>query len=39
MLTNVHHQITTSEVLLPLERFWHYLLDLPFMIQNAAVSF
>jgi hypothetical protein len=24
MLANVHHQITTSEVLPPLDRFWYY---------------
>jgi hypothetical protein len=39
MLTNIHHQIGTSEVLPPLERFWYYLLYLPFGIQNAAASF
>ena len=39
MLANVHHQITTGEVLLPPNRFWYYLLDLPFGIQNAAASF
>ena len=39
MLANVHHQITTDEVLLLPKRFWYYLLDLPFDIQNAAVAF
>ena len=32
MLANVHHQIATSEVLLPPDCFWYYLLDLPFGI-------
>jgi hypothetical protein len=36
--TNVHHQIT-SEVLSPPDRFWYYLLNLPFGIQNATTSF
>jgi hypothetical protein len=39
MLASVHHQISTSEVLSPPERFWYYLPDLPYGIQNAAVSF
>ena len=39
MLTNVHHQITTSEVLSPPDCFWYYLLALPFGIQDAAASF
>jgi hypothetical protein len=40
MLANIHHQIATSEVLPPPDRFyWYYLLDLPFGIQNAAASF
>jgi hypothetical protein len=39
MLANVHHQITTSKVLLSLGHFWYYLVDLPFRIQNAAMSF
>ena len=39
MLANVHHQIVTCEVLLPPDRFWYYLPDLPFGIQNAAASF
>jgi hypothetical protein len=39
MLTNIHHQIATGEVLPPLERFWYYLPDLPFGIQNASASF
>jgi hypothetical protein len=39
MLANVHHQITTGEVLPPPNRFWHYLPDLPFGIQNVVSSF
>jgi hypothetical protein len=39
MLANVHHQIATGEVLPPPDRFWHYLPDLPFGIQNVAASF
>jgi hypothetical protein len=39
MLANIHHQIATSEELPPLDRFWYHLLDLPFGIKNAAVSF
>jgi hypothetical protein len=39
MLANVHHQITTSEVLQPPDHFWNYLLDLPFKIQNAVAFF
>jgi hypothetical protein len=39
MLAKVHHQIATSEVLSRSDRFWYYLLDLPFGIQNAAASF
>jgi hypothetical protein len=39
MLANVCQQITTGEVLLPPDCFWYYLPDLPFGIQNAAVSF
>ena len=39
MLANVHHQITTGEVLPPPDRYWYNLLDLPFRIQNAAASF
>jgi hypothetical protein len=39
MLANVHHQITTGEVLPLPDRFWYYLLDLLFGIQNMAVSF
>ena len=30
MLDNVHHQITTGEVLPLPDCFWYYLLDLPF---------
>jgi hypothetical protein len=30
MLANVHHQITTDEVLSSPDHFWYYLLDLPF---------
>jgi hypothetical protein len=32
MLANVHHQITTSEVLPLPDRFWYYLPDLSFGI-------
>ena len=32
MLTNVHHQITTDEVLSSPNHFWYYLPDLPFGI-------
>ena len=39
MLANIHHQITTDEVLLPPDHFWYYLMDLPFRIQNMAASF
>ena len=39
MLANVHHQIATGEVLPTPDRFWYYLLDLPFGILNVAVSF
>jgi hypothetical protein len=39
MLANVHHQIATGEVLPPPNRFWYYLRDLPFRIQNMAASF
>jgi hypothetical protein len=39
MLVNVHHQIDTDEVLPPPNRFWYYLPDLPFGIQNATMSF
>jgi hypothetical protein len=39
MLANVHHQITTNEVLLLPYHFWYYLPNLPFEIQNAAASF
>ena len=39
MLANVHHQITTGDVLSPPNRFWYYLPNLPFEIQNVAVSF
>jgi hypothetical protein len=39
MWANIHHQMATGEVLLPLDRFWYYLLDLPFGIQNAVASF
>ena len=39
MLTSIHHQIATGEVLPPPDRFWYYLQDLPFGIQNTAVSF
>jgi hypothetical protein len=39
MLTNVHHQIATGEVLPLPDRFWYYLSDLPFGVQNAMASF
>ena len=39
MLANVHHQITTGEVLPPPDHFRYYLPDLPFRIQNEAASF
>ena len=39
ILANVHHQIATGEVLPPPDRFWYYLSDLSFGIQNAAASF
>ena len=39
MLANVHHQIATGEVLPPPDRFWYYLLVLPFGIQHTAASF
>ena len=39
MLANVHHQVTTREVLLLPNHFWYYLQDLPFRIQNMVVSF
>jgi hypothetical protein len=39
MLANVHHQIATGEVFSPPDRFWYYLSDLPFGIQNAVASF
>ena len=39
MLANIHHQITTGEVLPPPDRFWYYLPNLPFGIQNVAASF
>jgi hypothetical protein len=39
VLANVHHQIATSEVLLPPNRFWYYLPDPLFEIQNVTVSF
>jgi hypothetical protein len=38
MLANVHHQITIGEVLPLPNRFWYYLLDLPFGIQNTMLS-
>ena len=38
MLANVHHQITTGEVLQLPDHFWNYLLDLHFGIQNAKLS-
>jgi hypothetical protein len=39
MLADIHHQITTGEVLPPPDHFWYYLPDLPFGIQNVATSF
>ena len=39
MLANVHHLITTSEVVPPPDLFWYYLPNLSFRIQNAVVSF
>ena len=39
MLANIHHQIATIEVLPPHDRFWYYLPDQPFGIQNVAASF
>ena len=39
MLANIHHQITIGEVLPPPNRFWYYLPDLPFGIQNTVASF
>jgi hypothetical protein len=39
MLANVHHQIIIDEVLPPLDRFWYYLMNLPFRIQNTVASF
>ena len=39
MLANVHHQITTGEVLPLAERFLYYLPDQPFRIQNTATCF
>jgi hypothetical protein len=39
MLANVHHQITTREVLPRPYRFWYYLPDPPFRIQIVAASF
>jgi hypothetical protein len=38
MLTNVHHQITAREVPLPPHHIWYVLPDLPYDIQNVAVS-
>lgn len=32
MLADVHYQITTGELLPLLDRFWYYLLDLPYGI-------
>ena len=32
MLANIHYQITTGELLPPLNRSWYYLLDLPYGI-------
>ena len=32
MLANIHHQITTYEVLPTPDSFWYYLSDLPFGI-------
>jgi hypothetical protein len=39
MLANIHHWTTTGEVLPLSDRFWYYLLDLPFGIWSTAVSF
>jgi hypothetical protein len=39
MLANIHHQITTNEMLPSPDRFWYYLLVLPFGIQNMVTSF
>jgi len=39
IIANVHHKITSGEVLPPPDRFWNYVPDLPFGIQNAVVSF
>jgi hypothetical protein len=39
MLVNIHHHIAAGDMLLPPDRFWHYLLDLPSRIWNAATSF
>lgn len=39
MLANVHIQITAREVLSPPHRFWYFLSDLLYVIQNAAASF
>ena len=39
ILANFYHQITSGEVLSPPDRFWYYLLYLPFRIQNAVASF
>jgi hypothetical protein len=39
MMANVHHQITTGEVLPSPDCFWYYLLDLSYRIQNAVTSF
>ena len=39
MLANIHHQITTDEVLPPPDHLWYYHLDLSFGIQNTATSF
>jgi hypothetical protein len=38
-LANVHHHIPIGKVLPLPDCFWYYLPDLPFGIQNAAVSF
>jgi len=39
MLANVHYQIVTGEVVSPPDRFWYYLRDLLYGIQNAAETF
>jgi hypothetical protein len=39
MLANIHYQIITTEVLPLPDRFWYYLLDIPYGIQNALASF